>query len=573
MLSVGCVGVADDTTTEPAVDAPAFAADESTTDEPADDSDADTADASEENPANTDASTGGTDGDASDAPGAGSPGDDADDDDAADRSDDPREDDDAPTQPDAERVEPGTTVESVVGPGQEEWYAIDLAAGEALTAIFHSEFDAGRSADVSVRDPDGAVVDSVRIEAIPEPHAVGTTAERDGTHYVRAAAEGAEVSYALSFAVSNDDPHEPNDDVASATPIAPGDAVEGVIVGDDADWFAVEATAGKGIELGLVAEDIAIGRDVEMTLFNADGEDVGVLPTDNPHRGAYRTDATLPADSVVGAAVAEQTGTYYVRVSGVSETVHGDGTVHGFTAYTLSVETVALDEFDPNERQETSTRLESGETIKAVLAGYDRDWYAFDAEEGDEIAVTYEFVDTTDALLGTERTLRAPTGEVVGIPGTMTAPVSGTYFVQIAPDDDTTSGDLLAKETYRLTVTVGDGAPAPTDRTSVTFTDQTSDGSSVVIEEVTLAEGGFVAVHDAAGVVIEVSSFLEAGTHQDVRVDLDEPLTGTQVLVAAAHADTNEDRMFDFVATEGAEDGPYLDAGEPIADEACVSVE
>lgn len=580
VASIGCVGVADETT-EPADYAAETTTEGSTTTTgtgetersdpatPVSDEQAVAPDASRISDS-TDVSPGGTD-DATDAREADERGEDA--------IDDARDvQDDASTQPDAQRVESGTTVESVVGPGEEEWYALNLADGEALTAIFHSELDAGGSADVSVRDPDGAVADSVRIEAFPEPHAVGTTAERDGTHYVRVAAEGAEVSYGLSFEVSGAsvDPNEPNDDTASATPLAPGDSVEGVIVGDDVDWFAVEATAGEGIELGLVAEDIAIGRDVEMTLFDADGEDVGVLPTDNPHRGAYRTDATLPADSVVGAGVAEETGTYYVRVSGVSGTIHGDGTVQGFTTYALAVETVALDAFDPNERQEIATRLASGETIEAVLAGYDRDWYAFDAEEGDEIAVEYEFVDATDVLLGTERQLRAPTGEVVVVPGnapgTMTAPVSGTYYVYVAPDDDTTSGDLLAKETYRLTVTVDDGEPAPADRTSVTFTDQTSDGSSVVIDEAALASGGFVAVHDATGAVIGASAFLDAGIHRTVGIDL--ALAETQVLVAVAHADTNENGAFDFVDSEGREDGPYLDdRGEPIVDGACVSVE
>ncbi|MDL5361232.1 hypothetical protein [Halalkalicoccus sp. NIPERK01] len=492
----------------------------------------------------------------------------------------------------SESVEPGATVEGTLADGEEAWYTIELAAEDTLGVVFDSAFGewTEQRAEIGVYDPDGAVLDSAAVTANePIRTAIGATVSEPGTYAVRVASVDGEVPYSVTIDVADEDPHEPNDTRESATEIAPGEEVDGVVVGDEEDWFAFDAVAGEGIELELTVRDLALNRDVEMTLFDPAGAEIGALPTDNPNRGAYRTDyeflATvgLPPSvdpSVVGADVAEETGTHYVRVSEIGPDAL-NGEIHGFVAYTLAVETVVLDEFDPNERQETATRLEPGETIEAVIAGYDRDWYAFDAEEGDEIAVDYGFVDTTDGLLGTERELHGPTGEVVtDLLEPVIAPASGTYSLLVTPDDDTTARDFVAKETYRLTVTVG-GDPTPTDRAEVTVTDQTSDGTYVIVDGATLPEGGFVAIHDGTlrtaddpfGSLRGVSSFLGAGSHDRIGVALDEPLAETQRVWAMLHRDTNGTRTFDFGATAGDEDGPYTLEGRPVIADACITVE
>ncbi|WP_407036744.1 DUF7282 domain-containing protein [Halovalidus salilacus] len=115
---------------------------------------------------------------------------------------------------------------------------------------------------------------------------------------------------------------------------------------------------------------------------------------------------------------------------------------------------------------------------------------------------------------------------------------------------------------------------------SVTFEDQESNGTSVVVDEVTVNEGGFVAIHnssllagDAIGSVIGSSEYLEEGTHEDVEVELNESLEENETLVAMPHQDTNDNEENDFVETEGEEDGPYLNASdEPVIDDAVVTV-
>ncbi|QCC47264.1 hypothetical protein DV707_06030 [Halobellus limi] len=108
------------------------------------------------------------------------------------------------------------------------------------------------------------------------------------------------------------------------------------------------------------------------------------------------------------------------------------------------------------------------------------------------------------------------------------------------------------------------------------------------MDAVNVSAGGFVAIHDSSlldGAVIEsvigVSGYLEPGLHENVTVTLyDVPgatfeqsaLTEDETLVAMPHRDTNESGTYDFVATNGSEDGPYLANASPVVDSANVTV-
>jgi hypothetical protein len=117
------------------------------------------------------------------------------------------------------------------------------------------------------------------------------------------------------------------------------------------------------------------------------------------------------------------------------------------------------------------------------------------------------------------------------------------------------------------------------EQASVTFDDQESDGERLVIDSVTLPEGGFVAIHsenweDAPlSTVLGNSAYLEAGTHEDVEISLARPLDETQTVTAMLHSDTNDNRVLDFVLSSGALDGPVTADGSPVVDDANVTVE
>ncbi len=114
---------------------------------------------------------------------------------------------------------------------------------------------------------------------------------------------------------------------------------------------------------------------------------------------------------------------------------------------------------------------------------------------------------------------------------------------------------------------------------SVDFPDQESDGESVVVADVSLSAGGFVAVYEGLAVdadpdaIVGVSSYLEAGDHENVTVDLEEPLNESGPFVAVVHHDTDGDETFDYAESDGEADAPYVTAsGAPVLDGAFVTV-
>ncbi|ARS91717.1 DUF7282 domain-containing protein [Natrarchaeobaculum aegyptiacum] len=108
---------------------------------------------------------------------------------------------------------------------------------------------------------------------------------------------------------------------------------------------------------------------------------------------------------------------------------------------------------------------------------------------------------------------------------------------------------------------------------TITFEDQQGDGERVVVEEVTLSDGGFVVIADDDE-TLTVSEYLEAGTHEHVAVERDEDgpeLLGS--LTATVHQDTTDDETYAYEETDGEEDHPYLEDGFPVSDSAAVAPE
>ncbi|WP_257297669.1 PGF-CTERM sorting domain-containing protein [Haloarchaeobius sp. FL176] len=125
----------------------------------------------------------------------------------------------------------------------------------------------------------------------------------------------------------------------------------------------------------------------------------------------------------------------------------------------------------------------------------------------------------------------------------------------------------------------GTDTTAESNHASVTFEAQTSGGHTVTVDEVTMAEGGFVTIHDASvtegnvfGSVLGTSTYLEAGTHEDVTITLDDRVSEDATLVAMAHRDTDGDRSYSFVASNGETDGPYTADGSAVVDTAAITV-
>jgi len=104
---------------------------------------------------------------------------------------------------------------------------------------------------------------------------------------------------------------------------------------------------------------------------------------------------------------------------------------------------------------------------------------------------------------------------------------------------------------------------------SMTVTGPAVSGDQITVESASLSEGGFLVVHryEESGRVVGTSEYLSAGTHRDVRIQLDGPPPSGQPLVLVAHQDTNENERFDYVfGAPGSPDRPYAaaSAGENV---------
>jgi PGF-CTERM protein len=96
---------------------------------------------------------------------------------------------------------------------------------------------------------------------------------------------------------------------------------------------------------------------------------------------------------------------------------------------------------------------------------------------------------------------------------------------------------------------------------SVSLPNQRTDGSIVTVDSATLSEGGWVVVLDEGGRnadAVRGQTYLSAGSHSDVEVSLDEPVSSDTELAAQVHHDTNGDRLFDY--SGGNVDRPYENA-------------
>jgi membrane-bound metal-dependent hydrolase YbcI (DUF457 family) len=129
--------------------------------------------------------------------------------------------------------------------------------------------------------------------------------------------------------------------------------------------------------------------------------------------------------------------------------------------------------------------------------------------------------------------------------------------------------------------------------TGVEFANQSSNGSAVVVESVTLSQPGFVAIHGAGyatgpapaeSSIIAVSERLPAGTHHNVTVDVSHAPPGnppglnrsrlneSRTLAAVVYRDTNSNQRFDFVRSFGKTDSAVVSGGTVVSNTARVSV-
>jgi len=242
----------------------------------------------------------------------------------------------------------------------------------------------------------------------------------------------------------------PNDDRETANRLGTPAEVDGVFPGegDSVDWYAFEVNAGQSVQ--IITYSWGVGSP---TIYGPDGNEIDVSFT------------SATADSTKGFE-APSTGTYYVRFS-------DSGAGEYYVVYSLWVRLASPDSFESNENQGSAVRIDRGDERSGTITEGDEDWFAIDAEAGDQIAA---LVELQNDIIGPGQDVRidlyAPNGSRIGEP-TAEAPReetlwkdsttasqaatvqrAGTYYVRVSGACD---GDcLVGFSRYGLTVDVSE---------------------------------------------------------------------------------------------------------------------
>ena len=159
--------------------------------------------------------------------------------------------------------------------------------------------------------------------------------------------------------------------------------------------------------------------------------------------------------------------------------------------------------------------------------------------------------------------------------------MTGTDCNQPRPDFDLVRQMLKSIEPNSES-TFADESDAVEPTASVTMSDQLAqdEGTLVVVNSASLPDGGFIGIHDESfdsgsrvDSTIGVSQYLSSGPHSNLRIRLEtsEAISGAEDVLAVAHRDTDGNRQFDYVVTDGAKDSPYIEhSGGPVTDRATI---
>lgn len=188
-------------------------------------------------------------------------------------------------------------------------------------------------------------------------------ADADGTYYLSIRAQ-AQTTVTFTVTLYDNDEHEPNDTIETATPIEPDKQVDAVLFGDDIDFFAITTTkANQYIALDISGQRGAINAQ----LYDRMG---GVQKAYSNYPDSETTEYVF---------CTAEAGTYYLKFFTYSS--------RAFFSFTASL--LDNDANEPNDTKETATALHSGESTEFTIAGRDVDYFKVTTTKpGQDIALT-----------------------------------------------------------------------------------------------------------------------------------------------------------------------------------------
>lgn len=249
---------------------------------------------------------------------------------------------------DAQRVPVGVPVTSTLNTGK-NYYAIpDVKVGQQIGVELDKQYN---GVSTWVCKANGEVMISS-----------SWVADADGTYYLGIKAQ-TQTTVTFTVTLYDNDEHEPNDTIETATPIEPDEQVDAVLLGGDSDFFAITTTkANQYVVLDVPEYRGSIG----VQLYDRMG---GV-------QKAYRN--YLNSGTIKYIFCTTEAGTYYLRFFAYSSPVS-----ISFTASLLN-----NDMNEPNDTKAAATELHDGESTEFTVAGSDIDYFKVTTERGQDIALT-----------------------------------------------------------------------------------------------------------------------------------------------------------------------------------------
>ncbi|HOX46550.1 MAG TPA: pre-peptidase C-terminal domain-containing protein [Myxococcota bacterium] len=267
-----------------------------------------------------------------------------------------------------------------------------------------------------------------------------------------------------------DDDMEPNDAALEATRVEAGTYSGRKICAGDEDWYEVDVPA--GYQFGAGIDHTAVNGELALDVFEANGTTM---------LASGQADGTWVIATLEGQPSQR---TLLVRVRGGAEVENS----YEFAVVIEQVASCEPDGYEPNDEPGDASVVPEGEYPNLTVCN-DLDWYRFDLEQGDGLAVLIQFTQAQgdlDLWVIDEAALQQPqiTPEVALCASTTenddevcelaAVPATGTYYVIVSPYNE-------ARNTYGMTVLV---TPATT-----TCTDDASEPNDTPAEATGLWDG------------------------------------------------------------------------------------
>lgn len=318
--------------------------------------------------------------------------------------------------------------------GDEDWFAVAVAAGQTLTVAAAWEPSHG-ALDLALLDAAGKTLAAADSPGAPLAWGPATKATQV---LIRATSTpGTALTWSLDVQLGDetcaDDPLEPNDGATEAAPLATGITDGLVLCADDRDWYAIPVAADQ-VLTAQVLFDHSVG-DLDAVLYAPDG----VTPVASSETETSNETITWPAD---------QAGTYLLEVRGFQ------GQTNSYelaVAVSAQADSCSEDILAPNQTAEKAAVLPAGGWEGLTACPGASDWFAYGLNGGETVAALAQAASGAPLSV----TLHGADGPLGAAgPGSAQATVAdeGTVFVEVRND-----GATATPYTFSLVATEPEG--------------------------------------------------------------------------------------------------------------------